>query len=355
MELARLDGPLEDGRLADIARLYGPYNRKYADPGFCRRLFDGTPHRGSVHAFLLADGRAVGHYAVIPMEIVARGERRLSGKGEAFVVEADHRRGSVTVGGRPVIAGAALQLAAFDRAAERGLEPIHMIAAGDVAVVHRMSGCRPLGARHRRSSLVLRPDQLADAGGSGGVLRHTLSAGQRTASAWMRVAALPRAVRILSGDALTPGVLERISADLPAPEGWSIAISPEALQWMKRCAELHLLTVDDSFSSWALVTGNAGDGRTLEVLGWRERGGMRDALSLLDAAIRLAGGLGDVLVGVSHRAAPVAEERDRLRRAAGRFLLREREPDTGMLVRTRDPWFLDASHLAFSPFFYGVT
>src|SRR5262249_5024151 len=142
MNLVLLEGPLEERWRQAIARLYGPYNAKYADASFVRTLFDENPHRGSFHSFLLDDrGEPAGHYAVIPMDIVVAGERKRAGKGEAFVVRADARRESVAFAGmRPILAGPALQFHLFRHALERGLEVVHMIASGDVALVHRMSG-----------------------------------------------------------------------------------------------------------------------------------------------------------------------------------------------------------------------
>src|SRR5262249_42011809 len=158
------------------------------DASFVRTLFDENPHRGSFHSFLLDDrGEPAGHYAVIPMDIVVAGERKRAGKGEAFVVRADARRESVAFAGmRPILAGPALQFHLFRHALERGLEVVHMIASGDVALVHRMSGAHPLPTRHRRSGLVLRPAQLAESPRSPWrrALRGVLGAGQRTASSW---------------------------------------------------------------------------------------------------------------------------------------------------------------------------
>src|SRR5216110_2198162 len=110
MDLELRRGPLDRLWLGVIAKLYGPYNRKYADAGFCDRLFNQSPSGASLHSFLmLPDGEPVGHYAVIPMDIAVRGERRRSGKGEAFVVHEAHRRATALAGGRAVLGGAALQ------------------------------------------------------------------------------------------------------------------------------------------------------------------------------------------------------------------------------------------------------
>jgi len=359
MDLVLLEGPLEPRRLEDIARLYGPYNRKYSDPGFCDRLFNQNPHGGSLHAFALDEqGRAAGHYAVIPTDILVRGERKRSGKGEAFVVHEEHRRETVSVAGRrPILCGPALQHTLLEDALERGLEVVHMIAGGEVALIHRITGCRALGTHHRRSGLVLRPGELParEESGWSRTLRDALGAAQRTASAAMRAAAGSAAgIRNWSGADLTAERLAHIAADLPAPRGWGLAIDVPALAWMARAGTLQLLASDEAMTSWALVCASAGDGRTTEILAWRERGGRDVAIGLLAAAIHTAAELGSVIVGFSETAAPVPEERERLRGAGRTLLLREREQETGMFVRSRNAEYSDPSWLQFSPFFYGI-
>ena len=86
MELELTRGPLDERRLQAVAELYGRFNRKYGDPGFCHRLFDENPQGPSLHALVL-DGpdEVVGHYAIVPLDILRDGQRRRAGKGEAFV------------------------------------------------------------------------------------------------------------------------------------------------------------------------------------------------------------------------------------------------------------------------------
>lgn len=359
MDLALLQGPLETRRLQDIARLYGPYNRKYADPDFCARLFNQNPHGYSLHAFVTdAGGQAAGHYAVIPMTMVDAGARGLSGKGEAFVVDEAHRRDTVTLGGRSLLCGPALQLALLDDALARGIEVVHMVAGRDVAVVHRMTGCRALGTQHLRSSLVLRPDQLdaREEPAWKGVLRGAAGAGQRAGSALVRGASLAAGAetRRWTGAELNPERLGRVASQLPPPAGWGLAIDVAMLTWMAAAGSLHLIALDDALESWALLCTSSGDGRLAEVLAWRERGGTGAAVRLLAAVVECAAENGSAIVGFSDHAAPEPDERERLRAAGRTLLFREREQDTDLFIRAKSHDYDDPSRLQFTPFMTGI-
>lgn len=358
MDLVLLRGPLETRRLEDIARLYGPYNRKYADPGFCARLFNDNPHGYSLHSFVTGeDGRAAGHYAVIPMSILDAGERRLSGKGEAFVVDPVQRRDTVTLDGRTVLCGPALQLALLNDALDRGIDVIHMVAGRDIAVVHRMTGCRALGMSHLRSALVLRPEQLGarEEPDWKATLRAALGAGQRAGSALVRNAWLGGAnVRHWTGAELTADRLQRIASELPAPPGWGLAIDVPMLTWMAAAGSLRLIALDDSMGSWALLCTSSGDGRLAEVLAWRERGGVGAAVRLLAAIVECASESKNAIVGFSDHAAPDPHERQRLRAAGRSLLFFEREQPTDLFIRSKRHDYDDPSRLQFTPFLTGI-
>ncbi len=360
MRLELLAGPLEESRILAIASLYGGFNAKYREPDFCRRLFNQNPHGASLHAFVLDDeGRAAGHYAIVPLAIRSRGERRLSGKGEAFVVREDCRDASVAVGGDPPLSiGMVMPLHLYPFAVAHGLEPVHMLAPPAVAPLHRMSGCRSVDPGIRRVGIVLRPRVLAS------------DPGQTVSSALVLAAAsgLAVAARAVSGLVLaragragrwraaraTPGQLAHVAADWTPPAGWGMEIDTAMLEWQSRLSEFEWIELGDGLGH-ALVCSRAGDGRAMEILQLRpRRPGTSSMRQLLAAVILHASGRGSVLLGLSDRVVDGEPARATLLAAARTLGLRARSRQAGMLVYTRDRYFLDPANLRFDPFFHAA-
>ena len=355
LDLEIVEGPLARDVLADVARLYGPFNRKYADLDFCAALFD-PPAGRALHAFLSAGGRRVGHYAVVPLAIEREGARSVSGKGEAFVVEREHRGGVVHRAGRePLLAGFAMPLALLDEASRRGMEPLHMVVPPELAPIHRAVGCRPVAVSHRVGTLALRP-----ARSSGPIWRRSalaaLALGQRAAH---EIASLVAggggdAVR-RTGAALTPALLERVAAEHGSRGGWGIACDAADLAWLSRAGDLVLVSLGADLADWALGCPRAGDGRVMEVLVWRQRSHSDAAARrLLRGLVAAARGRGCVSLSSSDAAAEGPAERARLAAAERRLFLRRRERRPLVYVRSRDRYYLDPDHLRFSPLFYGI-
>lgn len=362
VDLRLLKGPLDESWLNAIARLYGKYNAKYRDPMFCRQLFNENPHGYSLHAFVVCEREeVVGHYAIIPLDVTVEGERKLSGKGEAFVVEPDYRRAVVNAPGHGPIArssAVALQIHLFRFALENGMELIHMIPTPEIGPLHRMTGCRPLAAEHLWAKLVIGRRPSTSAAHGRAAMQHALAKLQGWASTLAQGALLARWGKAWKwlGPELSSERLASIAADVPAPKGWSVAIDLPLLRWMKETSELEVVALNEAMENYAVVSRRAGDGGGMEVLLWRQRsGGLRAALRLLSAVVREARRAGKVIVTFSDCAAWQDEERAYLR-AAGRLLLfHERRRDAGTYVFTRDRYYIDPGKLHFTPFFYAVS
>jgi hypothetical protein len=354
-------GPLDERRLLAVAELYGRFNRKYGDPGFCHRLFDENPQGPSLHALVL-DGpdEVVGHYAIVPLDILRDGQRRRAGKGEAFVVRPDRRTATLSVeGADPVPIGFAMPLHLYRHALDRGMELVHMIASPDVGLIHRMTGCRSLGVRSARAGLAVRSGVPSVAGepAAAHLARSALTLAQCGASSLARAATLSWLGRVRHHPvaALDAEALARIASDARVADGWTLAVDAAALTWMAKTGGLEVVALDDGLEDYAVVAARAGEGRVMETVLWRQRSrGLRPALRLLAAVTRRAGEQDDLRVEVPLVAAPAGEERDRLSAAARLLCFRERAQVPGMYLFTADGYYLDPRNIRFTPFFYAI-
>jgi hypothetical protein len=360
MELRLLKGPLDDARLAAVSGLYGAYNHKYRDVAFCRRLFDQNPHGYSLHALLADDsGATVGHYGAIPMDILVAGERRLSGKGEAFVIHEAHRGTMLALPGEePMACGLAMPLHLYRFAREQGMEVVHMIADPAVGLIHRMTGCRLLPIRHVKARLALRPPPVAAPGQAAwqAVARAGLAAGQ-SLLAGVAAGALAGGPppRVWRGAELTPQVLARLAADARPQAGWSLAVDAALLAWLAATGDLDVVALDEALDDYAVVCGRVGDAPASEIVLWRQAsGGLPAAVRLLAAVVRHARARGDATVAFSHAAAGDAAERSRLHAAGRRLFFHESERRANLYVHADDGYYLDAQNLRFTPLFYSV-
>jgi hypothetical protein len=356
MNVEVMRGPLDEEGLRTIADLYGPFNARYSDPALVRELFNGNPHGNSVHAFATEDGKRVGHYALVPREIVVQGERRLSGKGEAFAVHERYRDRLVSSGNAPMPAGMALPLALYRHGLDHGIDPIHMIAEPAVGLLHRMTGCRAVAADHRRWRLVLDPATMIEATGSPtrALALRALAVVQRVA---FEVSAFPSAAtRTWSGADLRPDRLDRVAAALPAIPGWTLQVDAPTLAWFARLGALTVVANGDDMRNHAILYARRGDARrSAELILWRlQEPKSSAAVRLLAAVVREAVRAGAGSVTVSENAAWTPGERAVLRAAARRLAFHERIQAAQLFVRTNDKYFVEPGHLVLTPFFYAA-
>ncbi len=361
MELELLKGPLDDRRLAAIAGLYGRFNPKYLDPGFCRLVFNENPQGYSLHAFLVAAaGEIVGHYGIVPMDVTVDGRRARSGKGEAFVVHPDHRGDSVTVGDdEPMTCGLAMPLYLYRFAANEGLELVHMLTSPDVGQLHRMTGCRSLHVPFERDSLTLRPGGAhASHPLAPRVLAETALAVAQSVAAGAALALLgllPGRPRQWTGSAIPSAWLARLEEELRPETGWSLALDVGTLGWLARVGNLQVIALDDAAGDYVLVCPRSDQDRIMEVLLWRQGAkGLRTSLRLLAAVIRSARTSGNGVVTFSSGVTRSAAAFGALRAASRLVGFWGRRSSKTMYVYTADRRFLELSNLRFSPFFYAV-
>lgn len=135
-----LEGPLDSDSLQVIARLYGTIDSKYSDMLFCENLFNKNPMGPSIHAFAFADEMPVGHYCLIPLDVIADGKRMRSAKAEAFFVDANYRSYLVTENNRPQPVAVALSNALYDHAFEMGFDLIHLHCSTRLGALHKLLG-----------------------------------------------------------------------------------------------------------------------------------------------------------------------------------------------------------------------
>lgn len=91
-ELQLVKGPLSQEMLAEVASLYGQTDGKYGSVQHCELLFNKNPFGPALHAFARDGSRPVGHYCLIPYDMVVDNQRVRAAKGEALHVAEDYRR-----------------------------------------------------------------------------------------------------------------------------------------------------------------------------------------------------------------------------------------------------------------------
>lgn len=91
-ELELIRGPLSTEHLRAVAALYGVTDDKYGDSAYCEHLFNHNPFGPALHAFAVENSQFVGHYCLIPYDLVLDGTRIKAAKGEALHVSDTHRR-----------------------------------------------------------------------------------------------------------------------------------------------------------------------------------------------------------------------------------------------------------------------
>ncbi len=135
-ELDLVKGPLDEAGLAEVAALYGVTDGKYGSVDHCRLLFNQSPFGPTLHAFVRDEGKAVGHYCLIPYDLVVDGRRVKAAKGEALHVAESHRRSEIE--GLPT--SSALLEGAQRLAVQEGIEICYAIV-GAPGVIRLFGRC----------------------------------------------------------------------------------------------------------------------------------------------------------------------------------------------------------------------
>jgi hypothetical protein len=212
-ELQLVSGPLPAELLRQVAALYGQTDGKYGSVAHCELLFNRNPFGPALHAFARDGESFVGHYCLIPYDILVGDRRVRAAKGEALHVAATHRRSQC--GDLPT--SSALLEGAKSLAQERGVEVTFAIVAAP-GVIRLFARC---GYQHR-------PFQVQD-----------LLVPQTRALPLGRLARCKAALavaRLRSAEPLREvdfdAVRSRLPLALSSPPGqWRPVLEPETLAW----------------------------------------------------------------------------------------------------------------------------
>jgi hypothetical protein len=344
LKLSVLRGPLPDRGLDDIAATYGTVDPRYASRDFLRTVFNENPFGYSYHAFVRDGDRVVGHHAVIPIRVRARGDKVASGKGEALYLDPSCRSLTVETPSGNVLAGMALMRASEDHALADGVRFVHGITSPAIGVIQRIIGSKAVKLSLDQLHFLTR-DPSTGRLVSRAQLQRPAALIQRTLLAAARVGA--RLTGAPSVERNTPAHadfhLAALAATEPRGPAWEISRDLETLKWMQRLGRLDVVSVVGRPEHFAVMT--RGDSR--ELLLWRvppdeRRSGLAIVCGLLTASI-------------ADRARVLSVSR-RLAAEAGpslTFALRllgffpQRIPIT-IYIKSRDDYFLQSANLEFN-------
>jgi hypothetical protein len=329
-------GPLAPQQLGAIARLYGARDPKYRDTDFVHRVFDGSGHGASVHAFAHDAGETIGHVGAIRLPTLVGGTPVVSGKFEALVVDDSAR--SLSVRGEPV--ALALLRALTEALGADGVQLLHGTTTPQIGVLMRLAGFRRVPVDAPAYFGVTTPELLESAGTTPRLLLSAAAAGGRALASAVRV--WGRAVH-RSRVVVRPADAGDLSLVRTRLEGWTVDVS-SCWEWLCSIGRLETVVIEGRRPCRAVVRPPATPGDDLHVLAWDSE------LSRTGAAILLA----EMRRRAAHARAVRVQpwQLDRAARVAGaaRMLGFVRRPySAGLYVRARD---LDPGPVSFTPFFY---
>jgi hypothetical protein len=305
-----------------------------------------------VHAFVRHGEAVVGHYAVVPIRVRARGATAVSGKGEALFLAEAHRAGTVALEGGEVPAGIALMNALHDRALSEGLVVVHNITSPEIGMIQRMHGFRALNVSLDQLHYLIRPSELRALRESPSRARagRALALAQRTlltvSRGLLRLTRAPAVER--NPDAHAERHLAALAAtDAHAEPGWAISRDPETLRWLRRLGRLEIASIAGRPEHVAVIS--TGDAR--ELLLWNvPDGARRSGLALACALLASSVDDGAWIVSAARRLAPEGSR-------SLRFVLRvlafvpQSIPVT-IYVKGPDPFYIQEANLDFSRVFH---
>jgi hypothetical protein len=359
VEITIITGPLGEDLLQAIARMYGSHDKKYSSLSFCRTVFNENPSGYSFHAFAKDDDKIVGHYAVIPVEICARGRTGLSAKGEALFLERDYRSESILNGNKDIPLGIGLAARLYDFALQQDIKVVHVIADSNIGVIHRMAGCTKRVVEQTKSVFILDseipggPDSSPARVWASRVIflfQHILL------SFFCLLSLLCRRSIVLHGKEVdgSETFFERMcnSKDGPAEaETWTIAKNKANLLWFFRTGLLEVVTTDGSAGEYIVTRRNPEPGSDVEIVDSSVSGGTAlVVIKLLCGAIARA--TKEKAGRVVCYSSPSDDKRNRLMPFMRLFGFVSKIEKRPIYLRSTDHFFLDAKSIVFTPFFY---
>lgn len=268
LELRLLKGPLPASDLEAVAALYGVVDGKYGSVSHCEHLFHRSPFGQTLHAFAMNGERSVGHYCLIPYDLIVDGRVVRAAKGEALCIDPTYRR--TVIDGQP--SSDAIMKGAMQLAAQEGIEIIYAVA-GAPGVVRLFERC---GHRHEpfivRDLIVPRPQALP--------------LQRRAALEWKRLVSTRecRALKLRQVD--FTAVQRHFPLEIEPPRGhWQAQLSSRTLEWFgeapsNRYFQLGeaLVWLTETHSDWELIASFSAQASSCER--------QRLALELRDEATR---------------------------------------------------------------------
>jgi hypothetical protein len=352
IELNIARGPLPTSELETIGRTYGRVDSRFQSVAFCRALFNENPFGFAYHVFALDRSTVVGHYAVIPIRVTARGRQFLSGKGEALYVEEEYRTASIDGPNGSFPLAFSLMQELHNHALRDGVVVLHNITSRDVGMLQRMDGFTRLAIRTDQYNLLLDSSRFPAiqsravsrfAGRTVSILQKVLA---RLLGLFLRLSAAPVVrVRVGSSISVTLAPLEPQGGSAAAQ--WTIARDPATLQWLHRIGRIEVLETGAEPCGFVAYT----RGRVREILRLEVRPGHRRAgLALLCALVVNAERDGAALVTVGERTRKAHPGALRLGLCLLGFF--RRSFPTEIYVKSTDPFFLAPGNIAFDRLFH---
>ena len=335
IELRLFRGAPGDEETNAIVDLYGPSDRKYAEPRFVRHQFAENPFGWSLHVFAYDGARAIGHCALLPLPARIGDETVASGKFEAFVVDPEYQSSTLAEGG---LVGLGLLAELYTGAEEAGFAILQDLAQPELGLMHRMHGAHRVPVPWQTLVGVGNLDTLGTLGTGRALAATGLAFGQRAA-------------QLLSAPISGGAVVRAVEAsDEPPPlrglrsSTWTLEAA-DMWEWLARSGLL--AWVEEPSGGRALVRVPGPAAQAAELLDWRPgRRRLAGAIATITAAARLG------REGRSIRIANPSGDED-LRRAA-RLLgfLPARDPLTLYVKSLR--FDIDATDVAVTPYFFAT-
>jgi hypothetical protein len=359
LEITIIKGPLGEELLQAIARMYGSHDKKYSSVRFCRTVFNENPSGYSFHAFAKDHDKIVGHYAVIPVEICARGKAEMSAKGEALFLESDYRSESILNGNKDTPLGIGLAARLYDFALQQDIRVVHVIADSSIGVIHRMAGCTRRVVEQTRSVFILDSRILGGPDSSPARVwasRVVFLFQQVLLSFFWLLSLLYRRPIVVQGKEVdgSEAFFEHMcncGVGQTEAETWTIAKNKANLLWFFGTGLLEVVRTDSSAGEYIVTRRNPEPGSDVEIV---------------DSCVRSSAGLAVIklLCGIIKRAkrekagrvvcygSPSNDKSNRLVPFMRLFGFVGKIEERPVYLRSTDHFFLDAKSIVFTPFFY---
>ncbi len=243
LELRLVKGPLSPEDLQAVAALYGAVDGKYGSVSHCEQLFHRSPFGPTLHAFAMDGKTSVGHYCLIPYDLVVNGKAVRAAKGEALCIDPSYRR--TTIGDQP--SSDAMMNGALVLAAQEGLEVVYAVA-GAPGVVRLFERCG-----HRHEPFIVRDLIVPPC--------RALPLQNRARLEWMRQVSTRECRGLKLREVDFEAVQRHFPLEIAPPSGhWQAQLSSRTLEWFgpapsNRYFQLGeaLVWLTETHSDWELI------------------------------------------------------------------------------------------------------